>query len=61
LQYKGSNFYPFPDVVAKFFSKCFPTASTSIFLIFRKQKEYQNEFLTYLQNAKLETNFYQGK
>lgn len=61
LKYGGSNFYPFPSIIANFLSKRFPTMATSIFLIFEKRKEYHGEFLTYLKNARPQTNFYQGK
>lgn len=60
LEFKGSNFYPFPPFLARPLSRIFPNLSWGIFLRFKKIKNYNNEFLNYLDKAKLETNFYRG-
>ncbi|MFZ1322624.1 MAG: class I SAM-dependent methyltransferase [Ignavibacteria bacterium] len=57
----GSQFYPFPKSIARFLSKVFPSSAFSIFFLIRKTGEYNNEFINWLDVAKLETNFYKGK
>jgi SAM-dependent methyltransferase len=57
----GSNFYPFPPLIANFLSKIFPSLSVGIFLIFQKNKKYNQEYLNFPTNNKLETNFFVGK
>lgn len=60
LKCEGSNFYPFPPVIAKSLAKVFPTMAWSIFLLIEKQKKYNNEFLEYPITNRLETNFFLG-
>jgi len=61
IDFKGSNFYPFPPFLAKPLSKIFPNASTCIFLMLEKTKEYsEKDFLIYPVDNKLETNYYLG-
>jgi ubiquinone/menaquinone biosynthesis C-methylase UbiE len=57
----GSQFYPFPKGPARFFSSVFPSLSFSIFFLIRKTGKYNGEFIDWLVNAKLETNFFTGK
>ena len=57
----GSNFYPFPPVIAKPLATIFPAMAWSIFLMLEKQKEYKGEFLEFPVVRRLETNFYVGK
>lgn len=57
----GSNFYPFPPLIAKPLASVFPTFAWGIFLMFEKVKEYNNEFLEFPVKEKLETNFYLGE
>lgn len=57
----GSNFYPFPPVLAKPLARAFPSMAASIFFHFVKQKPYQGEFLRYPVEMKLETNFFLGR
>jgi SAM-dependent methyltransferase len=61
MQYGGSNFYPFPPVVARPLAKLFPNMAWGIFFLFEKQRAYKNEFLDFPVKEKLETNFYVGK
>ncbi|WP_242927112.1 class I SAM-dependent methyltransferase [Pontibacter vulgaris] len=58
--FAGSNFYPFPPVIARPLSSLFPSMAWAIFLMLQKNKSYTNEFLTYPINQRLETNFYLG-
>ncbi len=59
--FQGSNFYPFPPIIARFLSKLFPNFAVSIFFLLRKNKQYKSEFLEYPVINKLETNFWTGK
>lgn len=59
--FKGSNFYPFPPLIAKPLSNIFPTMSWGIFFSLRKTKKYNNDgYLKYPIDNKLETKFYLG-
>ena len=60
-QFKGSNFYPFPPLLARPLAKTFPSMAWGIFLLLRKTCEYEGGFLSYPINAQLETNFYLGE
>lgn len=61
IGFGGSNFYPFPPVIAKPLARLFPNLAWGIFFLFVKQREYHNEFLEYPVRERLETNFYVGK
>jgi ubiquinone/menaquinone biosynthesis C-methylase UbiE len=56
----GSNFYPLPAVIAKQLARMFPNAAWSIFLLLRKVKTYDKQFLQFPIANQLETNFYLG-
>lgn len=56
----GGNFYPFPPAVAKPLAKLFPSAAWGIFMLFRKTKAYNGEFLKFPVEQQLETNFWLG-
>ena len=58
---RGENLYPFFPLISKFFTFLFPTIAVSIFLLLEKEIEFQNNFIEYLKNNKLETPFYNGK
>ena len=60
-KFGGSNFYPFPPVVARPLAKLFPNMAWGIFFMFEKQREYKDEFLAFPIKERLETNFYVGK
>jgi len=60
VRFGGSNFYPFPPLMAKPLAAAFPTMAWGIFLMLRKQKKYHREFIDYPARKKLETNFYLG-
>jgi SAM-dependent methyltransferase len=57
---KGSNFYPFPPIIAKPLAKALPSLSWGIFLHIQKKGEYNKDFVSYLNNEKLETCFNRG-
>jgi SAM-dependent methyltransferase len=57
----GSNFYPFPSVIARPLAAVFPTMAWGIFFDFQKVKPYSGEFLRYPVQEQLETNFYIGQ
>jgi SAM-dependent methyltransferase len=56
----GSNFYPFPPIIARPLARLFPNLAWSIFFLFEKQRKYKNEFLEFPLREHLETNFYVG-
>jgi SAM-dependent methyltransferase len=56
----GSNFYPFPPFIAKPLAAIFPTMAWGCFLLLKKKRPYNNEFLQYAAPGKLETNFFVG-
>lgn len=59
-QFGGSNFYPFPPVVAIPLAHIFPNMAWGIFLMFEKRKPYVHQFLDFPAGQKLETNFFLG-
>ncbi|MDO8281059.1 MAG: class I SAM-dependent methyltransferase [Thermodesulfovibrionia bacterium] len=60
IDFKGSNFYPFPPIIAKSLAKMFPSLAWGNFFLLEKKKKYSNEFLDYPIREKLQTNFYLG-
>ncbi|MEM6843531.1 MAG: class I SAM-dependent methyltransferase [Bacteroidota bacterium] len=56
----GSNFYPFPPVVARPLAIVLPTMAWGIFMRWQKVNSYKYGFLDYPVKSKLETNFYLG-
>ncbi len=61
VSFRGSNFYPFPPLVANFLSKIFPSMSVSIFLCFQKARKYTGDkYLQFPVDEKLETNYFLG-
>ena len=60
-KFDGSNFYPFPPVIARPLAWLFPNMAWGIFFLFEKQRNYTREFLDYPYREHLETNFYIGQ
>jgi ubiquinone/menaquinone biosynthesis C-methylase UbiE len=60
-KFYGSQFYPFPRRIARPLAKAFPSLAFSIFFLIKKTGTYQGEFLRWLSENFLETNFYQPK
>ena len=61
LKFCGSNFYPFPPVLARPLAKLLPNMAWGIFFLFEKLRAYESEFLEYPRRERLETNFYVGE
>ena len=60
LGLKGANFYPFSPFIAKKLAYLFPKSSWGMVFLFKKMKEYNNEFICHPQEKNYETNFYYG-
>lgn len=60
VAFGGSNFYPFPPVVARPLAKLFPSMAWSIFFLLEKQCRYNGEFNDYPIKERLATNFIVG-
>lgn len=56
----GSQFYPFPKLIARFLSKIFPSFAVTSFYVIKKNGKYNDEFLQWPNYAKLETNYFTG-
>lgn len=59
-EFAGSQFYPFPGMIARPLSRLFPTMAFSIFFLLKKTGTYTDQFLRYPVLAELETNFFLG-
>jgi ubiquinone/menaquinone biosynthesis C-methylase UbiE len=57
----GSQFYPFPGIIARPLAKAFPSFAFSIFFLIKKAGTYRGEFIRWLSENPLETNFYRPK
>jgi hypothetical protein len=57
----GSNFYPFPGPIAKPLAGLIPTMAWGIFMNWKKEKAYKNEYLVYPIEKQLETSFFLGE
>ncbi len=56
--FRGSNYYPFPPLLAKPLSQLLPRSAACIFFEIQKIKRYGSEFINY--PIGLETNFWLG-
>lgn len=56
----GSNFYPFPASLARLVARWLPSLAVGLFLMLEKARPYQGDFLNYLAQNRLQTNFYTG-
>ncbi|MEA2101747.1 MAG: class I SAM-dependent methyltransferase, partial [Thermodesulfobacteriota bacterium] len=61
IDFQGSNFYPFPSLIARPLARCLPTMAWGIFLLVEKTRAYDGAFVRFPVDHKLETNFYLGK
>jgi len=59
-KFYGSQFYPFSRRIARPLAKAFPSFAFSIFFLIKKTGDYQGEFIRWLSENLLETNFYKG-
>jgi methionine biosynthesis protein MetW len=57
---RGSNFYPLPRAPALWFARRWPRLAWSVFLLWRKTRAYESEFLRYPHDEALETPFFLG-
>jgi len=57
----GSNFYPFPPLIARPLAAAFPSLAWGIFFHFQKTQPYRGTFLSYPAEQQLETNFFVGQ
>lgn len=57
----GSNFYPFPPIIAKPLASILPTMAWGIFMHWKKTKSYTDSYIQYPVKKRLETNFFVGK
>lgn len=55
--FAGSQFYPFPKKMSRFFASLCPQSAFSIFFLLKKNKAYIDSFATYPRLARLATNF----
>lgn len=53
----GSNFYPFPPLVARPLARLLPSMAWGSFFLLRKSRPYEDDFVRYLERERLETNF----
>lgn len=53
----GSNFYPFPPLLARPLARLLPSLAWGSFFLLEKSRRYEDEFVRYLERAELETNF----
>ena len=60
VDFRGSQFYPFPARMSRLLANAFPTFAFTIFFMVQKVAEYHGEFATYPTRARLETNFWTG-
>jgi SAM-dependent methyltransferase len=56
----GSNFYPFPPLLARPLAAAFPSMAWGIFFDFQKTASYSGSYLKFPIEQQLETNFYVG-
>jgi SAM-dependent methyltransferase len=56
----GSQFYPFPKLLARPLATLFPSFAVTIFFLIRKIAGYRGEFLKWLSQAPMDTNYYSG-
>lgn len=60
-QFYGSQFYPLSKTIARPLAKAFPSLAFSIFFLIKKTGNYRGEFIRWLSENLLETNFYVGR
>jgi hypothetical protein len=58
--WRGGNFYPLPRALAIPAARLLPSMAWGVFMLFRKMRPYNREYLDYPRTAELETNFYLG-
>ncbi len=61
IRFGGSNFYPFPPIIARPLARLCPNMAWGIFFLLEKQRAYGRGFLDFPAAERLETNFYLGE
>jgi SAM-dependent methyltransferase len=56
----GSNFYPFPHLIARPLANLIPSMAWGLFMHWKKINDYQDGYLKFPSEKRLETNFYLG-
>lgn len=59
-RHRGSNFYPFPSVLARALARVWPAMAVSSFFLVRKVGAYGGQVLEFVRDARFETNYYVG-
>jgi len=60
IAFGGSNYYPFPKIIAQPLAKIFPGSAWGIFFLLKKVRPYEGSFLKYPIDKMLNTNFFVG-
>jgi ubiquinone/menaquinone biosynthesis C-methylase UbiE len=60
-KFGGSQFYPFPKSIARPLANAMPSLAVSIFFLLQKTAPYKGEFINWLDQAQMETNYFSGK
>ena len=60
IKWGGSNFYPFPPIIAKPLAVVFPSMAAGLFLLFEKEESYIDSFIQFPGKENLETNYFTG-
>jgi len=61
VAFGGSNFYPFPPIIARPLARVLPNFAWGIFFLLEKVIDYHDSFMQYPIVNRLETNFYTGE
>lgn len=59
--FRGAQFYPFPQLMARALARLFPSLAHSTFYLMKKTSHYHGEFLRHPVEARLETPFFLGQ
>lgn len=59
-KFSGSQFYPFPKSIARPLASALPSMAVSIFFLLQKTAPYSEEFMGWLDQAQMETNYFRG-
>jgi hypothetical protein len=57
----GANFYPFPSAIAKPLARLLPGLAWGIVVALEKTRTYNDQFIRFVRQQQLETNFYVGE
>lgn len=60
VDFRGSNFYPFPPLAARPLARALPSLAWANFYLLRKTRPYDGSFVRFPGEQQLETNFFTG-